>query len=100
MKRSLRYLRIAFSATSLIACVLLIVLWVRSYYQSDFIARTSSNSMIGIVVNRGMAVAGFYKTSLPSWLYSGGTKWTIDSQDAQEVPKEGFRWYSLPGVTA
>ena len=31
MRRSLRYLRIAFSATCLIACVLLIVLWVRSY---------------------------------------------------------------------
>jgi hypothetical protein len=31
MKRVLRYLRITFSATCLIACVLLIVLWVRSY---------------------------------------------------------------------
>ncbi len=31
MRRFLRYLRIAFSATCLIACVLLIVLWVRSY---------------------------------------------------------------------
>ena len=33
MSRYLRYLRIAFSATCLIACVLLIVLWVRSYSQ-------------------------------------------------------------------
>ena len=32
MRRFLRYLRIAFSATCLIACVLLIVLWVRSYW--------------------------------------------------------------------
>ena len=32
MSRYLRYLRIAFSATCLIACVLLIVLWVRSYW--------------------------------------------------------------------
>jgi hypothetical protein len=31
MRKSLRYLRVAFSATCLIACVLLIVLWVRSY---------------------------------------------------------------------
>jgi hypothetical protein len=31
----LRYLRIAFSATCLIACVLLIVLWVRSYWWQD-----------------------------------------------------------------
>jgi hypothetical protein len=32
MRLFLRYLRIAFSATCLIACVLLIVLWVRSYW--------------------------------------------------------------------
>ncbi len=32
MKRFPRYLRIAFSATCLIACVLLITLWVRSYW--------------------------------------------------------------------
>jgi hypothetical protein len=31
----LKYLRIAFSATCLIACVLLIVLWVRSYWVLD-----------------------------------------------------------------
>jgi hypothetical protein len=32
MKPVLRYLRIGFSITCLIACVLLIVLWVRSYW--------------------------------------------------------------------
>src|SRR5882757_8806445 len=35
MSRYLRYLRIAFSATCLVACVLLIVLWVRSYKYAD-----------------------------------------------------------------
>jgi hypothetical protein len=35
MRKSLRYLRIAFSATCLIACVLLIGLWVRSYWWND-----------------------------------------------------------------
>jgi hypothetical protein len=35
MSRFLRYLRIAFSATCLIACVLLTVLWVRSYKTVD-----------------------------------------------------------------
>jgi hypothetical protein len=35
MRRFLRYLRIAFSATCAIACVLLIVLWARSYWWSD-----------------------------------------------------------------
>ena len=37
MPRFLRYLRIAFSATCGIACVLLVVLWVRSYYRCDTI---------------------------------------------------------------
>src|SRR5258708_7822240 len=32
-----RKLRIAFSATCLIACVLLIALWVRSYYSEDIL---------------------------------------------------------------
>ena len=35
MSRFLRYLRIAFSITCLIACVLLIALWVRSYWVRD-----------------------------------------------------------------
>jgi hypothetical protein len=35
--RFLRYLRIAFSVTCLIACVLLIVLWVRSYWFHDYL---------------------------------------------------------------
>ena len=35
MARYFRYLRIAFSATCLITCVLLIVLWVRSYWWED-----------------------------------------------------------------
>src|SRR4051812_44522324 len=37
MKRSIQFMRIAFSATCLIACVLLIVLWVRSYWCEDVI---------------------------------------------------------------
>jgi hypothetical protein len=35
MRKSLGYLRIAFSATCIIACVLLIALWVRSYWWDD-----------------------------------------------------------------
>src|SRR5690349_11658285 len=31
-----RKLRIAFSATCLVACVLVVVLWVRSYWRHDF----------------------------------------------------------------
>jgi hypothetical protein len=35
MRKYLHYLRIAFSATCLIACVLLIALWVRSYWTEE-----------------------------------------------------------------
>src|SRR5437667_215119 len=49
MKRSLRYLRIAFSATCLVACVLLIALWVRSCKLRDYCS-------IGQFANRGWAV--------------------------------------------
>jgi hypothetical protein len=47
MPRFLRYLRIAFSATFLIACVLLIVLWVRSYWWvSHAYGPITSNQMV------------------------------------------------------
>jgi hypothetical protein len=49
MCRFLRYLQIAFSATCLVACVLLIVLWVRSYKLQDRFS-------IGQFANRGWAV--------------------------------------------
>jgi hypothetical protein len=42
MKRFLRYLRLALSATCLIACVLLIVLWVRSYSVWDIISYSTA----------------------------------------------------------
>jgi hypothetical protein len=42
MSRYLRYLRIAFSATSVVACVLLVVLWVRSYYYLDELSQPIS----------------------------------------------------------
>jgi hypothetical protein len=37
MRRFLRYLRIAFSIACLVACVLLIVLWVRSHQRIDYL---------------------------------------------------------------
>ena len=46
MKRSLRYPRIAFSATCGIACVLLVVLWVRSYWWADLIFPSTSYRIV------------------------------------------------------
>jgi hypothetical protein len=53
MKRSLRYLRIAFSAACLIACVLLIALWVRStWYLEEYWFSLPNNHGLGICCSR------------------------------------------------
>jgi len=57
MVRYLRYLRIAFSVTCGIACVLLIALWVRSYSSEDVI-HISHPEMLNLRIN-----------SLPSRIY-------------------------------
>jgi hypothetical protein len=46
MHRFLRHLRIALSAACLIACGLLIALWVRSYSQTDYLNRQSAPSFL------------------------------------------------------
>jgi hypothetical protein len=46
MSRYLRYLRIAFSATCLIACVLVIALWVRSYWVWDGVTKQAGPKYI------------------------------------------------------
>src|SRR6266850_7721836 len=49
-----RKLRIAFSATCLIACVLLIVLWVRSYWCVDVVSGYHSKLLVfGLGSERG-----------------------------------------------
>jgi glucan phosphoethanolaminetransferase (alkaline phosphatase superfamily) len=49
MSRTLRYLRILWTIFCGIACVLLIVLWVRSYWRADgFIRFSNGGGMLGI----------------------------------------------------
>jgi hypothetical protein len=56
MRRFLRYLRIAFSATCLIACVLLIVLWVRSYWWCEGYYQLPRGILVGGSTARGAIV--------------------------------------------
>jgi hypothetical protein len=59
MRRSLRYLRIAFSATCVTACVLLIALWVRSYWRFDQILyRASATEYVAISTHLGQLALG------------------------------------------
>jgi len=46
MRRTLHYLRIAVTALSLTACVLLVALWVRSYRQYDAVIQHGMRTMI------------------------------------------------------
>src|SRR4051812_44552979 len=46
MRRFLRYLRIVFSATCLVACVLLCILWARSYTWGDTLTVRVSQSRV------------------------------------------------------
>jgi hypothetical protein len=77
-----RKLRIAFSATCLTACVLLIVLWLRSYYVADSVfMRVSTWSGYFFVSTKGQLALrretidapgiGFYgNMGIPDWVWS------------------------------
>ena len=79
MNRFLRYLRIAFSAGCGLACVLLVVLWVRSYKLGDLLLVRISTSRT------------FNATSLHGWTKVStcppGTEgsWKLFSQPANEA---------------
>ena len=53
MSRYLRYLRITFSATCLIVCVLLIVLWVPSYFSFDGLVVSDSTHHTTLYSDKG-----------------------------------------------
>ena len=90
MLRFLRYLRIAFSVTCGIACVLLIVLWVRSHYRVDLFALQVTQSKyagiasvpdaIGIGLPGGAAPAFWGSEPADGWLAvvtnANGTPWS------------------------
>ena len=65
MSRFRRFLRIAFSATCLIACVLLIVLWARSYRWTCTLTSFDAGADSSLFVERGNIGAAYYR--LPSW---------------------------------
>jgi hypothetical protein len=54
MRRFLRSLRIALSGTCLIACVLLIVLWMRSYWRLDVWVRNNNSSSTIVRADTGL----------------------------------------------
>jgi hypothetical protein len=99
MRKLFRYSRIAFSAICVIACALMIVLWVRSFMVGPTIASgllSSSttfriDSVLGHVqlylgtVEPGVNDDPFELSTIP-WEYSDRSSWTTES-------KFGFRYF-------
>lgn len=56
MTRTLRYLRIAFSVACGIACVLLVVLWVRSYWQQVGLGAHTNSRFIQALSRQGRLI--------------------------------------------
>ncbi len=86
----LRYLRIAFSAVCGIICLLLIALWVRSYWRVDqLIRRGSTTTYYAFTSSQGQAFVGM--SNDPGLKVVFGQDWT----------KRGFSledWYASPGT--
>ncbi len=103
MRRFLRYLRIAFSATCVIACVLLIAYWVRSYYVADSVfMRVSTWSGYFFISTKGQLALrhetidapgiGFYgNMGIPDWVWS-----TYPGAVPKFTTRLGFDFRQLP----
>jgi hypothetical protein len=74
MPRFLRYLRIAFSATCGIACVLFVVLCIRSYWRLDVLVRNNGSNSTIIRVDAGLMTLS--QANFRSGL-SGDDVWTL-----------------------
>jgi hypothetical protein len=81
MRRFLRYLRIAFSATCLIVCVLLIALWVRSHYHNDTIFRPVSNGWELFAYSEAGNVGVVYRVQRSNYMPVG---WSFISEEKPE----------------
>jgi hypothetical protein len=105
MKRSLRYLRITFSATCLIACVLLIVLWVRSYKTADRLHGHTSDGQAFLIASKEGRIANvlFRWDAAPNWFrwklisYPIGDELSFPVGTVQGYKnKFGFGWLNHP----
>jgi hypothetical protein len=86
MSRYLRYLRIAFSVTCGIACVLVVVVWMRSYWVSNQVFLQLGNSpAFGLVSAHGALVFGYEE--------SGYYGTTVDFREMAYNDDHWIIWY-------
>ena len=87
----LRYLRIAFSAFCGLAAIVLIVLWVRSYWQSDLLGIPIQKTYLGFRSDCGVLMAGVSENMNSPWLFSAETV-ADNEQDTIEYGLLGFSY--------
>jgi hypothetical protein len=83
-----RKLRIAFSVTCLIACVLLIALWVRSYNRTETVSTTNKN-LISTTFGSGCGLAYFIRSDDSAVVFGD------PFEDAEE---SGWKYSSVPAA--
>jgi hypothetical protein len=94
MPRTLRYLRIAFTAACGFACILLSALWIRSYWRSDICAVAVSNSSF-VGVGSSLGVFKACHADFPPGFFGG--RWQFQSspivnrRDFQIRPSPRYR---------
>ncbi len=94
MARFLRYLRITFSATCLIACVLLIALWVRSYWWTDVAGSPVGRTYFGFRSDCGVIMAGVSEAYNSVWiLHVAATE--ENEQETIDYGVLGFGYFDL-----
>jgi hypothetical protein len=81
----LHYLRIAVTALSLTACVLLVALWVRSYWRLDTVHRKD----ISVQSVQGILLCSSYDVARDRWVFWSNAKVAMDYVGAME--DSGFR---------
>jgi hypothetical protein len=86
MRRFLRYLRIAFSVTCGIACVLMIGLWVRSYWWMDQFGGPLSPTRILLVGS----IEGGLLVQCP--FHDWGYNWNVKSNSLKSGGRSSFRF--------
>jgi hypothetical protein len=105
----LKYFRIAVTALSLTACVLLIALWVRSYWwQDQYVLGLTKTQFIHGESARGWISFRSHWVSLYdpyfAWMKFEWRGWrfnsfSIDEWDGSLLPNPAWRWHLRPGTT-
>jgi len=88
------YLRIAFSATCLVMCVLLIVLWVRSYRWMDHVQLNLPGTRGGLISSRGGRLRFTLAENIPGHFAYLSTKVSNSSVTPLTTTRLGFAFES------